>query len=239
MEEWEEPLHPDPMVRTVIPLSPTKQPQSHKKSHSGPSSPIRPPESPVFIGVLGRSSECQTNVHLRQSLVHRRDPQRVLQVWGCSVRPMCVRRGVSWGVRAPYDLARDDHLLLPRPPPCRPGRRRARHRARRLRQQQRQLIERGRQRPRQGDPGLRALLPGGDRPPHGPAAHRPRSGAEQDPAHQRPRREDHRADRQVGQGEGQVLRQGHRAVARRQGRRRDHRLRRGPAAVRRRHQLDR
>jgi hypothetical protein len=26
VEEWEEPLHPDPVTRTVIPLPPTKQP---------------------------------------------------------------------------------------------------------------------------------------------------------------------------------------------------------------------
>ena len=70
MEEWEEPLHPDPMARTVLPLSPTKQPQSHKKSHRRPLfAPPLPRKAPCSSGFARRSAECQTNVHIRQSVV--------------------------------------------------------------------------------------------------------------------------------------------------------------------------
>ncbi len=84
-----------------------KIPQTAPPRPSGPQNPL------CSSGFCGRSSECQTNVHLRQSLVHPARSATRPAGLGRSVRPMCVRRGVSWGVRAPYDLARDDHLLLP------------------------------------------------------------------------------------------------------------------------------
>jgi hypothetical protein len=62
----------------------------------------------VFIGDRVRSSECQTDVHFRQSVVQERDPQCPVQLEARSVRRVCLRCGLitthPTAVAPPYDL---------------------------------------------------------------------------------------------------------------------------------------
>src|SRR5881396_3030998 len=69
---------PRSVERTVIPLPPTKQPQSHNFSHGHPPMATAAPETPVFIGDLAQSTGSRTNVQNRQDRVQTGGPQRLV-----------------------------------------------------------------------------------------------------------------------------------------------------------------
>ena len=132
---------------------------------------------------------------------------------------------------SPTMRGNEDHASA-RPDPGARAERRDRRRLRLLQWQRR------RRRSRRADSGRRPAVPRGRRAPRRPGPQRPRGGAEEDPAHRRPRREDPATRRQQRQERRRHLQGRRRAVGGQPRRLRHHRAAQRPERrLRRGHRL--